>query len=224
MDVAGEYSFTFSFEDSVLTVGFPEKGEPEPQTKVIFIDLESATEMAYTDCSATPSVTDDVLTVNYTAGGWQWAGVEFPLDNITDVINISFDYKGDGANVVIYPYLRDSEGVRWTKSNCWLSLSATDWQSVPTYLPDVLLWDAAYYAFGEKPFIKLGFVANPGTATGGAFYLRNLKIEYKPSPEPTGIDTVTGNPSPVTHKILRNGQILILRGDKVYTVTGQEAK
>ena len=47
-----------------------------------------------------------------------------------------------------------------------------------------------------------------------------------------GIDQITNDPYGVsrseelqiTNKILRNGQILILRGDKIYTMTGQEVK
>ena len=35
-----------------------------------------------------------------------------------------------------------------------------------------------------------------------------------------GIETVTGNPSPITHKVLRNGQLLIILGDKTYDVLG----
>lgn len=38
------------------------------------------------------------------------------------------------------------------------------------------------------------------------------------------VEPVTDNPSPVTHKVLRDGQFLILRGDKTYTVTGQEVE
>ena len=30
--------------------------------------------------------------------------------------------------------------------------------------------------------------------------------------------------TPQTHKIMRNGQLLILRGEKVYTTTGQEVR
>lgn len=40
--------------------------------------------------------------------------------------------------------------------------------------------------------------------------------------EPQGIESETGNPSLVTHKIIRNGQLFIQRGDKTYTVTGIE--
>jgi hypothetical protein len=49
---------------------------------------------------------------------------------------------------------------------------------------------------------------------------------------PTAIDQITDDPysngaskeSPVTNKVLRNGQLFVLHGDKVYTVTGQEVR
>ena len=39
---------------------------------------------------------------------------------------------------------------------------------------------------------------------------------------PSALDQITNDQSPMTNKILLNGQILILRGDKTYTLTGQE--
>ena len=40
-----------------------------------------------------------------------------------------------------------------------------------------------------------------------------------------GIDPVTGNPSPVTHKFLRNGVLYILRPDgKTYNTLGAEVR
>ena len=189
------------------------------------IDLTTAAEMAYTGCSATPSVTDDVLTVNYSAGSWQWAGVEFPLDNLTNIINISFDYQGNGDNVVIYPYLRDSQGTRWTKGGYYLNLNNTEWQSETTYLPNATLWDAASYEFGEQPFVQLGFIANPGTAIEGNFKLRNIKIEYREITPPTAIEEIDQDSSAIRgQKILRDGQLFILRGDRVYTLQGHEVR
>ncbi|MBQ6776800.1 MAG: hypothetical protein IJP52_00575 [Paludibacteraceae bacterium] len=44
---------------------------------------------------------------------------------------------------------------------------------------------------------------------------------WEPAELPTDIDPVTGNPSPVTQKILRNSQILILRDGVVYNLLGQ---
>ena len=48
-------------------------------------------------------------------------------------------------------------------------------------------------------------------------------VDYVPSDEPTAIDNVFSNLDG-SHKLLHNGQILILRGNKTYSVTGQEVK
>jgi len=66
--------------------------------------------------------------------------------------------------------------------------------------------------------------------SGGGKYIcvKNVRIEglaFDPTVDPKeGIDSVTGNPSPLTHKFLRNGQLLILRGDKIYTLQGQKVR
>ena len=41
---------------------------------------------------------------------------------------------------------------------------------------------------------------------------------------PQDIDHITNEPSPITTKVIKNGQIYILRGDKVYTIDGREVK
>jgi hypothetical protein len=41
---------------------------------------------------------------------------------------------------------------------------------------------------------------------------------------PQALDQITNDQSPMTNKVIRDGQILILRGERVYTVTGQEVK
>ena len=40
----------------------------------------------------------------------------------------------------------------------------------------------------------------------------------------TAIPKITNDQSPMTNKVIHNGQILILRGDKVYTIIGQEIR
>ena len=58
---------------------------------------------------------------------------------------------------------------------------------------------------GEMPMLKIFASADPGPATS--------------------IDKITTNDQPLTtNKILRDGQLLILRGDKVYTLQGQGVK
>ncbi|MBR6117482.1 MAG: leucine-rich repeat protein [Paludibacteraceae bacterium] len=49
-------------------------------------------------------------------------------------------------------------------------------------------------------------------------------VSFTTTGEPQGFDQITNGQSSTTTKILRNGQILILRGEKTYTLTGQEVK
>ena len=55
--------------------------------------------------------------------------------------------------------------------------------------------------------------------TGEATYVAT----YTAEPKPEGIE-ITNDQSPKTHKILRDNHIFILRGEKVYTLQGQEVK
>jgi hypothetical protein len=43
-------------------------------------------------------------------------------------------------------------------------------------------------------------------------------------PATWGIDPITNHQLPITNKILRDGQLLIIRGDKTYTITGTEVR
>lgn len=49
-------------------------------------------------------------------------------------------------------------------------------------------------------------------------------IKITPSGTTTSIESIQDNASSTTDKMLLNGQIFILRGEKIYTVTGQEVK
>ena len=173
---------------------------------VIDIDLTKAAEMAYTGCSATPSVSNGVLTVSYSAGGWEWAGVEFPLNNLTKIPSIAYEYKGDGApgfeeGIVLFVYLRDAEGNRWIKTDYWPNIQNTEWQTENITPDGNLDWDAPGYEIGEQPFTRLGFIVNPGTSTSGTFDLRNIQLSYLDDGEEP---PVTDNPD----SLMYNGVIL----------------
>ena len=49
-----------------------------------------------------------------------------------------------------------------------------------------------------------------------------VTVDYQPG-EGTDLDQVSDEPLPATRKILHNGQIYILRGEKVYTIQGIES-
>ena len=189
--------------------------------KEVTVDLSKAAQMAYTDCTGTPSYADGVLTVDYmTPGAWLWAGVEIPINNIAGVKSIAFELKGDGKEIACIPYLRDSEGARWAYNGgeSAPSLKSTAWESLSS-APDALMWDAATYKYGEKPFAQLGFIANPAAATTGKFYLKNVKLIVD---DATAIDNTAVDAQ--TTKVIRDGQLFIIRTGVEYNANGQMTK
>ncbi|MBO4249945.1 MAG: hypothetical protein J5884_01690 [Paludibacteraceae bacterium] len=194
--------------------------------KEFAIDLSKA-EVVLSDPAdeASFSVADGVITVNINAkAGWHHLGVAFPLNNFTNVTNIAYEYKGDGAvalkpdGIVLYPYLVDNEDVRWYKEEYWPNMLNTDWQP-ETMLPNKS-WDATS-AFGGQTYVKFAVVAQPSAAYTGKFYLRNIKITADAG---TGIDEVSQEPKANSQKLIRDGQLVIIRNGLEYNAAGQELK
>lgn len=69
-----------------------------------------------------------------------------------------------------------------------------------------------------------GETANPYLLTVENGKNINITAVFKDSSETTGIDSITDNPSPVTHKYLRNGVLYIERNGKIYNALGVELK
>ena len=195
--------------------------------KEIVIDLSTAVEeVTIAADGATFSLEEGVLTVNWTAtGGWEEQGVAFPLNNLEEITSISYEYKGDGVadyqpdGVCLYPRLRDTEGKRWYKSSYWPNVSSTTWKS-ETILPDACPHDGATYAFGEHPFANLAFVVDPSKAGTGTFYIRNVVITVPD--DATAFSNVQAEQK--AQKVVRNGQIFIIRDGRTFNALGTEVK
>lgn len=188
--------------------------------KQITLSPSAAVSIAYDNCSATPTVNGDELNVAYTAGGWEWAGVEFPLDNLA-VTSIDFEYKGvtEGWTSFVV-YLRADDGARWYDDADDFSMSHEDWFAKTGYFPTKLMWDASNFDLGARPFIALGFIANPGAPTTNTFSLRNVKITVEG--DETAVDQVNTEAKVV--KVIRNGQVLFVRDGKTFNALGAEVK
>ena len=65
-----------------------------------------------------------------------------------------------------------------------------------------------------------GVTENPRSITVEDGKNINITAVFKDSSETTGIDSTTDNPSPVTHKYLRNGLLFIERNGKTYNAQG----
>ena len=165
--------------------------------KEITVDLSKAQGYTHSETgSGAVELADGVLTVNWEVGtGWEVAGTEIPLDNLEGIIpldnlegveKLDFDYVGDGGGTTMYVYLRDSEGNRWWNEDGY-SLSVEEWVPVE-FIPLSPLWDAPGYEVGEKPFVSIGFIANPASPTSGVFKLREVIITVADGEEPPVVE------------------------------------
>lgn len=68
-------------------------------------------------------------------------------------------------------------------------------------------------------FTFLGWMTVEGDATAGIV----IRAIYEQNTVPTSVDQ-TDTPSEAPHKVIVNGHVYILRGNKVYTIQGQEVK
>lgn len=195
--------------------------------KEIIVDLSTGVEEV-TDGEATISYAEDVATVQWKVNAnWEVAGVEFPLDNLAEITSFRFEYKGDGNASGMLPYLRDLDGNRWWNNETWSSLSETDWTEVTVNDPFTSLWDGGT-VFGAVPFTRIGFVANAGVDEGefteesGVFELKNVIIIVPDKEEHEAVENVQALSKTV--KVIRNGQMMILRDGKTFNALGTEMK
>ena len=78
---------------------------------------------------------------------------------------------------------------------------------------------------GDDQLAKmLGFRAWFEVSTGASFapVHRGMPASLRIKTTPTDVNSVTGNPSPVTEKVLRSGQLIIIRNGEQYSITGQK--
>lgn len=153
-----------------------------PISDTLTVDLANGVDTAYNadlgNSSATVSYADGVSTVNYTThSSWLWAGSRYPVDSLTGITSVTFDYKGDGSSISLISYAHDGK-YRWIEDEgSSVQLNAKKWNTY-TFVPTTPLWNdaAPTHAFGDKPVTDIGFIANPMSASSGTFYIRNLKI------------------------------------------------
>jgi len=78
---------------------------------------------------------------------------------------------------------------------------------------------------GETLHVRILPWHNLGEAKSGKYIcVKNVKIEGIAFEPEQGIDSVTGNPSPVTYKVLKDGQLLILKNGVMYNAQGAIVK
>ena len=187
------------------------------------VDLSKYIAAGDNAADVTPVLASGELTVSYDfAGAWGNGGVKFALNNL-NVTNLAFEYKGDAAAtawVSFQVYLEDSNGGLWYSSAADLCISSwvADW-TAKSYMPADVLWDSTTDPTPAKPFVALGFLANPQDPTTASFAIRNVKLTVEGA---TGIDNAAVDVKAT--KIIRDGQVMIVRDGKTFNALGAEVK
>lgn len=187
------------------------------------VDLSKYIAAGDNAADVTPVLASGELTVSYDfAGAWGNGGVKFALNNL-NVTNLAFEYKGDAAAtawVSFQVYLEDSNGGLWYSSAADLCISSwvADW-TAKSYMPADVLWDSTTDPTPAKPFVALGFLANPQDPTTASFAIRNVKLTVEGG---TGIDNAAIDVKAT--KIIRDGQVMIVRDGKTFNALGAEVK
>jgi len=183
------------------------------------------------------SLTADIYEPNSLSFREETKGTEYhlyvDLDNYSEIAGVQFDVEGlmpwtsyaltERANshqVVVQPIDDTHRVILFAFSNTTLSGhegAVVEW-----------IWDAesAYTMNGQLIQMKNVVLVHPSKGNREAESADPFTASYTPS-DPTSINNTpfpSGNSSEEVSKILRDGKILILRGDRVYTLTGQEVR
>ena len=120
---------------------------------------------------------------------------------------------GDATYTATYNATRRSYTITWKQDDgTQIDQTTVEYGQVPTHADPTKEEDEEYtYTFA-------GWTPTIVAVTGEATYTATYNAVKKPE----GLEDM--NISPSVQKIVRDGQVLILRGDKTYTLTGQEVK
>ena len=196
---------------------------------------------------ATTYVIDYAQANYYTSGGQTY--FTFIISNDDEVPDLrletptAFKTKIQGSHEVILDanlssltLLVESVETELTLSNAqlWLKFTGKNIDGDPEY--DILAFakasDGKYYLYrGNLPVYAYDFDNLDGNGDPTVLALDDEADDAVVEPElividdnPTGINQTTNDQLPTTDKVFRDGHFFILRGEKVYTVTGQEVR
>ena len=124
----------------------------------------------------------------------------------------------------------ESEMTLWVSAEYQGSVEASSWQQLPitpyasntswTYV-DVVV-NVPVDKVGEHTVF--GFKYTSTADNYATWEIRNLHLDAQCSEGPTSIENTTQQSTDAVRKVIIDNKIYILRGEKVYTVTGQEVK
>ena len=137
------------------------------------------------------------------------------LENATDIV-LAFEHavnKGTTNNLQVK--ITTNSGVSWSDLNVPNWPAGTNWNFVSTSL--------SLDTYANK-IVQIAFVYKSTSSDCATWEVKNFSVTGTVH-QPTAVEMIfEDSHNSSTSKILCNGQIFILRGDKTYTLQGQEVK
>ena len=136
-------------------------------------------------------------------------------EGVTDIAREAFYYCSALITIEL-PSTVESIG-NYAFQGCPAIISVTCEALTPPTMGDGIFYDSSAL---EHIYVPAGLVDAYKAANEWSLYAS--VIELIPGSE--GIDQITNDQLQITNKVIKDGRLLILRGDKTYTMTGQEVK
>lgn len=154
-------------------------------------------------------------------------------DELTIENGIAYVPEETACAVTIAPFKTDSFSILLADGSTYLDLQAKNSVTSSTTASGFAITDSGE---GDKTVKIAKFLPSENKTfvlkQNGTYFRMYSSTSYilpklyrkKQKDTPTGVEDITDGQSPMTNKVLYDGQIYILRGDKVYTVTGQTVR
>ena len=149
-----------------------------------------------------------------------------PQQDLNEKENITLSFSHVHRDAVDF----ESEMTLWISADYQGSVESSSWQQLPispyasntswTYV-DVVV-NVPLDKVGEHTVF--GFKYTSAANNYATWEIKNLHLDAQCTEVTKNIDNTSSQKRDVVRKILINGQIFILRGEKVYTITGQEVR
>ena len=149
-----------------------------------------------------------------------------PQQDLNEKENITLSFSHAHRYAVDF----ESEMTLWVSAEYQGSVEASSWLQLPitpyasntswTYV-DVVV-NVPVDKVGEHTVF--GFKYTSTADNYATWEIRNLHLDAQCSEVPTSIENTTQQSTDIVRKVLIDNKIYILRGEKVYTITGQEVK
>ncbi len=146
----------------------------------------------------------------------------YTLENCPNQITVKAQMPSDwGETISAWVWNEDTDG-EWVKLN-----KEGKWYSYTRYCQElnIIFVNGSTWTGDNNQTVDINTQYDVcyqiGTNSGKRIA---TEVDCSKDTDPTAIEELPSNTTPSARKILRNGQVLIQHGDKLYTLTGQEVK